>query len=824
MKDLRGPRSANRAAGTSMQHAGSLRWGRRFERGLLAVVSMAVIPMAVVVGSARVALAASPELRATWLTTTASDDLLSSNIATTMASLRQVGLNTVYVEAWKNGYTNYNSPTLANFINGSSLNPSLGGRILLQESGTAAANAGLVHGAWFEYGLMAQFIGSGGTPSNPLAVKARTNGWLLQDAAGNYANSSNSFAWMNPLVPEVRNLVKGIVVDAIDQFNLQVVQFDDHLAWPVQFGYDDYTRNAYRAETGRNLPNNYSDSRFVAWRQGKMQEFVTELVGAIRAADPEVVVSLSPSVASFSAANYLTTWPDYMAAGLLDEVVPQVYRSTYSSFASEWVNQINAVGGTEEMAGGLRLLGSGAATSWSDLEQMINDTREDNALGHSIWYSEGVSNSGSYNPSANYNSQLTAYYDVAGTGAAANPHFTTVRWAGADGLGGSGTWSTAAATWKDRSPIWVRDARGIFDGSGGTVTVSGTLLAGGGLEFAADGYTLSGGTLQLSGFERADNTISVVAAASTTINTRLIGTAGLQKTGQGTLVLTGPNGSLMGGVDVAAGTLRLTQSLAAGGGTFSVASGARLVVDPGVALRSSGVTLSGGTLEASVLSLATTGIASLTVEDGAIAGSPVMTVAAGGRMTLPAERRLEVGLSGLVVGESAGGLIDLGSGQLTIAAGGMSAADLRTDIAAGRNGGSWDGSGGITSSAAAASGGSRGVGYTTAGDGSLLVSFAAFGDTDLSGQVNVFDLLGIDAAGVFGTGQASDWSQGDFNYDGVANVFDLLAIDTGGAYGQGSYFPTAPAAAFVAAVPEPSGLAVASGLLAAAAFCWHRRR
>jgi len=174
-----------------------------------------------------------------------------------------------------------------------------------------------------------------------------------------------------------------------------------------------------------------------------------------------------------------------------------------------------------------------------------------------------------------------------------------------------------------------------------------------------------------------------------------------------------------------------------------------------------------------------------------------------------------------VVGESAGGLIDLGSGQLTIAPGGISAADLRTDIAAGRNGGGWDGSGGITSAAAAASGGSRGVGYATAGDGSLLVSFAAFGDTDLNGQVNVFDLLGIDSAGAFGTGQASDWSQGDFNYDGVANVFDLLAIDTGGAYGQGSYFPTATSA-IVAPVPEPAGLAVAGGAIAAAAFCWRR--
>jgi hypothetical protein len=93
------------------------------------------------------------------------------------------------------------------------------------------------------------------------------------------------------------------------------------------------------------------------------------------------------------------------------------------------------------------------------------------------------------------------------------------------------------------------------------------------------------------------------------------------------------------------------------------------------------------------------------------------------------------------------------------------------------------------------------------------VSFAAPGDIDLSGQVNVIDLVGIDAAGKFGSGQAADWSQGDFNYDGVTNVLDLIAIDTAGAFGSGNYFPAAPTAAAITAVPEP-GLA---GLLAVAA-------
>jgi uncharacterized lipoprotein YddW (UPF0748 family) len=699
-------------------------------------------------GLGTAARAAAPELRGTWLTTTSSDDLSSGTIATSMASLRQVGLNTVYVEAWKNGYTNFNSPTLASFVGGSSLNPSLRGRILLDESRTAAANAGLVHGAWFEYGLMAEYIGAGGFPSNPLAIKAQNNGWLLQDQAGEYSNSSNGFAWMNPLVPEVRSLIKGIVVDAVQQFDLQIVQFDDHMSWPVQFGYDTITRNAYKAETGRNLPTNPGDSRFVAWRQDKMADFMTELVGAVRAAKPDVIVSLSPSIASFSASNYCTNWSDYAAAGLFDEIVPQVYRATYGSFASEWPNQIAAAGGVTDLAAGLRLLGSGAATPWADLEQMIDDARADEALGHSIWYSEGISNAGTSN-ATNYNAQLRAYYDVAGIGPAANPHFTTVRWAGAAGAGGSGTWSTMAATWKDRSTTWVRDAKGIFDGTGGTVTVEGTVLAGGGLEFATDGYAISGGTLHLSGFEQADNSVTVAADARATISARLMGLAGLRKAGGGRLDLSGLNTSLVGGIDVAEGTLRIAGAMAAAGGPLTIHTGARAEVAGGLAAETPAVVL-------------------------------------------------------------AGGLLDLGTGRLTIAPGGTTAADLRVGILAGRGGGSWNGPSGITSAVAAASAGSRAVGYRIDASGSAAVAFAAPGDVDLDGVVDVFDLVDVNAAGRYGTGLAADWSQGDFNYDAATNVFDLVAVSGADVFNRGSYLPAAMAPA---AVPEPGPL----GLLGAAA-------
>ena len=189
----------------------------------------------------------------------------------------------------------------------------------------------------------------------------------------------------------------------------------------------------------------------------------------------------------------------------------------------------------------------------------------------------------------------------------------------------------------------------------------------------------------------------------------------------------------------------------------------------------------------------------------------------GGRFVLPGDQPVAFAVSGLDLRTSNGGLVDLGAGRLTVVAGGIDATKLRADIIAGRAGGSWSGGSGITSAAATAAGGNRAVGYTVAADGTAVVAFAAPGDTNLDGQVNVFDLLAINTGGSFGKPLPAVWSQGDFDYDGVAAVFDLVAISAAGAYLAGNYLPSAAAAtATVASVPEPGSFGLAAtGILAA---------
>ena len=57
------------------------------------------------------------EVRGTWITTTANSAIATpAHTGDTMSRLREIGFNTVYVGAWKNGYTQFPSDVLQQTI------------------------------------------------------------------------------------------------------------------------------------------------------------------------------------------------------------------------------------------------------------------------------------------------------------------------------------------------------------------------------------------------------------------------------------------------------------------------------------------------------------------------------------------------------------------------------------------------------------------------------------------------------------------------------------------------------------------------------------
>ncbi|SUC82770.1 Extracellular serine protease precursor [Pannonibacter phragmitetus] len=148
--------------------------------------------------------------------------------------------------------------------------------------------------------------------------------------------------------------------------------------------------------------------------------------------------------------------------------------------------------------------------------------------------------------------------------------------------GGSGTWNSSSTNWTSQAgnvaTSWA-DLTAVFAGtSGGTVTVTGTQSVAG-LQFATDGYTLSGTGSLVAGAGGMELRIGNGLAA--TIATSVTGSGAVSKTGAGTIVLSGSN-SYTGGTLLNAGTLSVTGdhnlgdtsgSITFNGGTLAAAAG-----------------------------------------------------------------------------------------------------------------------------------------------------------------------------------------------------------------------------------------------------------
>lgn len=144
-------------------------------------------------------------------------------------------------------------------------------------------------------------------------------------------------------------------------------------------------------------------------------------------------------------------------------------------------------------------------------------------------------------------------------------------------------------------------------------------------------------------------------------------------------------------------------------------------------------------------------------------------------------------------------------------------------IASGYNGGSWNGAGIMSTTAAATPGTAIGIaeagalGITFfAGQAvdatTVLFRYTRLGDANLSGTTDIGDFSLLAA----NFNQSGGWSRGDFNYDGIVNIgdFSLLAAN---------FNQSLPADLPRAAVPEPATAGLVA-LLAAAAMIGRRRR
>lgn len=272
------------------------------------------------------------EMRGVWITNVDSDVLFdSTSIVEAMDYLADRGFNLVFPVVWNKGYTLYPSEVMVEYFGEEyRIDPLFAqqGRDPLAELIKAAHDRGMEVMPWFEFGFSSSYQDNGGH------ILARYPDWAAKDINGGLL-TKNGFEWMNGINPEVQDFMLALINETIQNYNVDGVQGDDRLpAMPSEGGYDEYTKALYMSETGLEVPSDPREPAFLQWKADKLSDFGGRLYEMVKLHDPELIVSLSPSVYPWSKNEYLQDYPEWIRRKQVDILHPQAYRYEIERYKS----------------------------------------------------------------------------------------------------------------------------------------------------------------------------------------------------------------------------------------------------------------------------------------------------------------------------------------------------------------------------------------------------------------------------------------------------------------------------------------------------------
>ncbi|MEM7555424.1 MAG: glycoside hydrolase family 10 protein [Cyanobacteria bacterium P01_A01_bin.84] len=268
------------------------------------------------------------EIRGVWMTANDFSILKSRpKVQDAVSKLRSLNFNTVYPVVWNSGYTKFPSNIAKQagipfFFKGAE------GQDTLADLTNQAHRQGLLVIPWFEFGFM--------TPETSELALNHPN-WLTQkqDGSRTSLSAAGEVVWLNPFHPQVQQFITDLVLEVVTKYNVDGIQFDDHMSLPRDFGYDNYTKALYTEETGNPTPNNPADQSWIKWRADKITAFMMQLNQAVKVNKPSAIFSVSPNYYNHAYKLQLQDWLNWVRLGIVDELIMQVYHRDLRAFVSK---------------------------------------------------------------------------------------------------------------------------------------------------------------------------------------------------------------------------------------------------------------------------------------------------------------------------------------------------------------------------------------------------------------------------------------------------------------------------------------------------------
>jgi uncharacterized lipoprotein YddW (UPF0748 family) len=269
------------------------------------------------------------EIRGVWLTNNDFSTLRErTKVQESVTRLKRLNFNTVYPVVWNSGYVMYPSAVAQNQGIQPFVLRGADGQDILADLINQAHRQGLLVIPWFEFGFMAP-------PTSELALNHPN--WLTQKRDGSQTSISaaGEVVWLNPFHPQVQQFIRNLVLEVVSQYDVDGIQFDDHMSLPHEFGYDKYTVSLYTQETKNRPPSNPQDEAWVRWRADKITAFMVQLNKAVKERKPNAIFSVAPNYYNFAYKLQLQDWLKWVRQNIVDELIVQVYRPNLNNFVTK---------------------------------------------------------------------------------------------------------------------------------------------------------------------------------------------------------------------------------------------------------------------------------------------------------------------------------------------------------------------------------------------------------------------------------------------------------------------------------------------------------